>query len=292
MSVPLQIRPQKPIRGGLESVATPLPMTEEDWRTGVQIQTVCGLEPFVWGCASVTDPEDPDTWKPVADILPYSEFSSTMIGLEVACGPNGPNSPIGDIAKRIAQEGLERVRFSRLAQVLANGDVGGGATAGFGTNPSLQEDSSNPDGFVLATPAGILTTIQGLLDAVTDCWQTDVVFHVPLSFLPHFLDNHLVEWDAERGVWHMGPYEFSFDLYPNLGSAADELATPTATDGSEVWIYVTSRPLYAFSREMTIAARKQRLNEYVVEALRGAIIVFDPCCAMGAKAQVCDEVCA
>lgn len=285
MSVPLQIQPQKPLRGGLQGVVSPMPLTEEEWRTGVQLTPVCGLEPFVWGCASEDE-------KPVADIEDYSEFSSTMIGVEVQCGPNGPNSPIGDIARRIARQGLERTRWSRLAQVLSDGVVGGGSVGGWAVNPSLQSEALTPSGFDPDNPAGIAPTLQGLLDGLCACWQGDIVFHVPASYLPQFVRQYIVEWDSARGVWTMGPYDFSFDCYPNLGPEAVEDVTPTAQDGSEFWIYATSRPLAAFSREMAFDARGVDRNNYLVEALRGAIVAFDPCCAFAAKAATCVENCA
>lgn len=284
MSVPLPIQVQRPLKGGLASVMMPIPVGESDWRTGVQITPVCGLEPFVWGCASDGD-------KDVSSVEATVEFQATTIGVEVECGPNGPHSPIGDIARDTAARGLERTRWSRLAQVLHDGEVAGGNVGSWTTNPSLQSTATTPDGFDPDNVAGITSTLAGLLDGLCGCWQADVVVHVPVGFLPYFVRATLVEWDASRELWTMGGFDFSFDCYPNLGPPAVEIASPTPTDGSEVWMYVSSRPMAGWSSEEIVAARKVQLNEYIVEASRGAIVAFDPCCTLAAKATVCTDGC-
>lgn len=277
VSVPLQIQPQIPPIGGLASVAAPLPLTEPEWRTGVQLTSLCGLEPFVWGCSSSDD-------KPVYATGDTVEFQSTTIGVEVACGPNGPNSPIGDIARKSAVEGLKRSEWQRLAIVLSDGVVGGGSVGSFGSNPSFQSEAVLAPNLDVTDPRGLVATVTDVLGVLCECYQSDTVLHVPAKFLPYFLAETLVEFDVSSGTYKLGVFDVSFDCYLNLGTPAAEILQPTATDGSEVWVYASTRPMIAMDRVVTVGSTQVQQNEYLYEASRGAIAVFDPCCLFASKA--------
>jgi len=273
---PLQIQTPRRPRGGLADVAGALPMSWGDggWNWGVQVTPSCLLDRTVWGCASTG-------LKPNNGIEPSVNFDPTTFAVAVNCGPNGEQSPIGDIARQLAVDGLERWYWSDLAVVLSEGEVGAAVP-----NPSLRSEMQPYTGFVPATPECIMRVISGLLQQQGDCYDADVVFHVNRMFLPYFVSQQIVLWDEGRGVWHMGPYDFSFDSYPNLGSAAIEGADPTLTDGTEAWIYMTPRPLAATAPEQAFSSTRVRQNLYQVAAEVPGIVVFNPCCVWAGKALV------
>lgn len=273
---PLQIQTPRRPRGGLADVAGNLPMSwgADGWNWGVQATPTCSMDRTVWGCASTGE-------KPENSVQDADNFDPTTFAVTVGCGPNGERSPIGDIARQLATDGLERWYWSDLAVVLANGEVGAAVP-----NPSLQSAMNPYVGFNPAAPDCIMRVLSGLLEQQGELYDADVVFHVNRMFLPYFIEDTLVEWDPVRGVWHMGPYDFSFDSYPNLGSAAIELASPTLTDGSEAWIYMSPRPLAATAPEQAFESKRVRQNAYIVAAEVPGIVVFNTCGVWAGKALV------
>lgn len=277
LGVVLPILPGRRHRGGLESVALPLPTS--DWHHGVIVTPVCGVEPFVWGCESASR-EAPDDVKPITPILDSEQFDSTLIGVLVDCD-GGPGA-LGSIEEIIASEGWRRTAWQAMAGILHNGEVGTAAP-----NPSLESVAILPPGWDPLVPAGIVPSLQGLLDAACTCWNADLVIHVPVQFLPYFLRLYLVEWDNDDQVYRMGAFRISFDCYPNVGPDSLGPDAEPNPDGSEVWMYATGPIYYGIVDPEIIRTREWRQNKSRVEDIAGAIVAFEPCCVMAVKATVC-----
>jgi len=274
LGVPLGILQGGRHRGGLESVAVPIPTS--DWHSGVQVTPVCGVEPFVWGCASSSgEPGE----KPITPILPSEQFDSTMIGVMVDCD-GGPGA-LGKIEATIASEGWQRTAWQRLATVLHDGEVGADDS-----NPSLQNVATLPVGWDVNNPADITNSLQGIIDAACTCWNADLVIHVPVEYLPYFLEKNLVSWDKDDQVYRLGSFRVSFDCYPNLGPSNLGPDAIPAADGSEVWMYATGPVYYGIATPEMIQTREWRQNKSRVEEIAGAIIAFEPCCIAAVKALV------
>ena len=306
MPAPLKLQPPRTLRGGLASVSDDLSalMPASEWRTGVQYTTKCSTDSFIWGCEGGAneslDTGEFDTEKTeTATAAPHDvDFYPGMIGSTTECMVAGRQTVIGDLVRQSAEQSLDRVRYSTLAQILYYGNVGR-----TDRNASLQGDATVPDGFDPSAPSGIKQTLQGLLDATSRCWDQQLVFHVPAQYLPYFLADALVEFDQSAGVYRMGAHLVSFDTYVNLGPNAliggsggfdpeedDPALDPrlASADGSDFWIYATSTPLIGLDAvDVQSSILDPRLNKYRVVAEQGAIILFDPCCAIGAKAAVC-----
>ena len=60
-----------------------------------------------------------------------------------------------------------------------------------------------------------------------------------------------------------------------------------AEDGSEVWMYLTQRPLIGLDDVMIADEVTVLQNKSGVVAERGAIVILDDCVVVGAKASVC-----
>lgn len=279
MALPIRIQEPRLHRGGLESVVRPVPGSVVEWRGGIDYTPSCGVSPFIWGCDR-DGGVDPDSEKPQGELEEAVFFDSVTIGVQYSCLPGSETlSPIGDLVSDSARYAYDRYRWQRLAQVLSDGVVNGAG----GANPSLQSVAEVPDGFDPDAPAGIPSTIQGMLDSQCSAWDAQRVLHVPQQYLPHFLTQYLVEWDADVGVYRMGTHLVSFDCYPNLGPEGDE----PAEDGSEVWMYMTDAPMAAFDSEVIESATHVRLNRTTASAESGAIIAFNTCGVVAAKALIC-----
>lgn len=297
MTTPLPIQPRPKIRGGLDSVVVPLPVGEDEWRRGVSITGEIDADLHAWdatGCVeegyTVDDPDPIDEKPATAPGYDSGMFYPTMIPRHVECNIGGAHTSVGDIITGLARSSFERTQYRTLARIL-HGRLQ--VMDGAGTpNPSMSggwtgDQPIYPDGFDPENPGSIMGTIQGLLDIVCSCSNSDPVFHIPRAFMHYFLVNGLVQWDEAAAAFRMGPHLVSFDCYPNLGSDVLEQATPTADDGTEVWIWATQRPMVALGAvdEVTITERRQ--NKYNALVERPAIIAFDTICRTAAKARVC-----
>lgn len=273
----LPILPNRRLRGGLESVALPLPTG--DWHHGVQVTPVCGVDPFVWGCNSASQ-SPPNDQKPITPILSSVQFDSTSIGVLVDC--DGGMGSLGMIESTIASSGWDRTVFKKLVDILSNGIVGT-----VNPNPSLQSVATLPDGWDVNAPADLVNSLQGIMDSACSCWNADLVIHVPVQYLSYFLNLQLVLWNEQLEQYMFGAFKVSFDCYPNIGpDSLDEDAIP-ATDGSEVWIYASGPVYYALASPEEIKTRDWQQNKSRVEDIAGAIVAFEPCCVSAVKAKVC-----
>lgn len=288
MTAILPLQDQPPIRGGLRSISDPLPLEENEWRSGVHVSPALGGDTFTsgYGGGSWGSIEGGDE-KPVNELEPGVDFTPGTIGTIFDCGgPGSPGTPIGDTVRQRAEALIERRSWSDLARLLHTGetyrcgdlDSNGDADE---TNPSLQGLAVTPAGYDDGAPGSIRGVLQGLLDGVCSTWHTDPVFHVARAWMPHFLGD-IVRWDESTDTFRFGPHLVSFDCYPNVGPAG----TTTAADGSEVWIYASMRPLVAFGGVEVVSARHYRQNTYQVRAEREAIAIIDPTLVSAAKALV------
>lgn len=293
MPAPLPIQPPRLLRGGLASVAVDVPLPVEEWRTGVIWTTQCEVDSFVWGCDSAERGGGGQV-KPAAALgADEPEFYPGVIGARTTCDIAGSRTIIGDRVRTIAEQMLDRTRYGQLAQILADGDVGRDAAGVPDRNPSVVYDGQVPANFNNNSPSTLRGTMQGLMDAACTCWDQQLVFHVPRPYLAQFLHERLVVWDEADGVYRMGDHLVSFDCYPNIGPDQDFAgnAQPDqnvpAADGSEVWIWATSRPMIGLDEVMDdYSHRDVRQNSYDVVAEQGAIVMVDPCCIYAAKAVV------
>lgn len=286
MTTPLPIQPRPPIRGGLASVAAPLP-DGTDWRLGVEVRSSPDTDVFVWNdpCNDqgvLLDDFSPllDN-KPVVDAGPAFRFYPIAVGKIVQCGPGATETTIGDIARQQASGSLDRQVHKALAAALhgklqAVGQYG----SNFENSTSIQTNFVTPDGFDDLNPGNIRGTMQGLLDSVCGCSNSDPVFHIPRAWMPHFIDE-IVTWDEATGKFWFGPHEVSFDCYPN-----ELVPYTTNPDGSEVWIYATARPMVAVEEEDVTTVLTRSQNNWSVRVERHAIVAFDATCVYAAKATI------
>lgn len=280
MTVPLPLQPRTPLRGGLASVAQPVPLPESDWRGGVFYTPQVAGTAFRWGCAV-----DAETLKDVSDTPGSELFDSTTIGVLYECGPGARNTSIGDILEASAVSDFRAQRWSEAARLLQDGVVYSGENAG-GLNPGLKDATLAPL-FVEAANGTLREAVAQVLQISCACLRSDPVLHVPRQYLPHFLAEALVQWDPARSLYHMGPIDVSFDCYANEGTAAVEAGgNPTAADGSEVWIWATSRPLVSWSSEEIVGTVHAQRNENYVRVEQGVIAMIDPDCIYAARAAL------
>lgn len=260
-----------------------VPGSVEDWRGGIDYTPSCGTDPFIWGCQR-DGSGDVDSEKPQGDLSEAVFFDSVTIGVQYTCNPSAKTlSPIGDLVSDSARYAYQRFRWQRLARVLVDGQVNAFTLI----NPSFQSVAQVPAGLDVDNPSGIVTTIQAMLE-LSQCtsWDAQRVLHVPQQYLPHFLNQYLVEWDNDAGVYKMGQHLVSFDCYPNVGPQPD--LDPGADDGSTFWMYMSDAPMAAFDSEVIEAATHVRMNRYTASAESGAIIAFNPCGVVASKAIVCE----
>jgi hypothetical protein len=284
VTTPLNIEARPAIRGGLASVAGQLP-SGTDWRNGVEITTTPDDGVFTWdtcegeaydisGTPIVGD-------KPVSSVGAGLKFFPVTAEKIVECGPGATRTTIGDIARETARGSLDRQIHKVLARALQ------GIIPTFGDNSqigaSIATLATVPAGFDPDNPGNLAGTLQGLLDSVCDCSSSDPVFHVPRAWMPQFIAQDLVTWNEALGVFMHGPHEVSFDCYVN----EDPTGTyETLTDGSEVWIFATAKPMIEISEADDVTVLTHRQNNYKAMVERQAIIAFDPTCVIMAKARV------
>lgn len=293
MTTPLPIQPRPPIRGGLASVVAAMPAG--DWRNGVEVRGEPDNGAFAWHPLCADEGVDLDTFdpiqnegpadKPVSAIGGAFRFYPITVGKIVQCGPNATQTPIGDIATQTAKGSLDRLFHKALAAALhgkleTQGQYAGSSEVGASLASSLQF----PAGFDELNPGNLVGTLQGLLDSVCGCSNSDPIFHVPRAWMPHFIAQDLAEWDDASGRFMFGPHEVSFDCYPNEDPTG--VNVNTATDGTEVWIFATARPHVAMGEDDEVRWLERRQNESTVLVERHGIIALDLTCAFGAKATI------
>lgn len=278
VTTPLPIQSRPPIRGGLGSVAQPLPMAESEWRGGVLVTPETVGTMFRWGCQTIGE-------KPLNSVPAAALYQPTSVGIVYECGPGAGQLPLGPIGQQIAVERFRRQRWSEVASLLQDGITDGPEA---GNNFSF-EDATLAPGFDPAAEGDIAGTLQGLLDTVCSCFGTDPVFHVPRPYMAQMLKTDLVVWDEASETFRFGPHMVSFDCYSNIGPAAVEGgANPTLTDGSEFWIWASSQPMVAWSDgPETVTSIAVRRNENLVRVEQEVIAVIDSGCLYAARARVC-----
>lgn len=306
MKIILPLQKPMPIVGGLASVTTRLSSLgyrPDQWQgDGIEWTPQCDQNLGVWGCATLQN--DPLEEKVANSTSPSEVFNSALIYAQANCLGIDRVSPLGDMAQQMAINALEAHKWSQLARVLHEGDV----QHPDGPNPSLQSMAEVPVGYTHANivdPPGLASGVQSLLETVCGCNSADVVLHVPMQYAPQFMKNYLVEWEEPKnsdgmdsadqtdGKWMLGPYEVSFDCYPNVGPVSVESIPgyvagdriPDA-DGSEVWIYLSSRPLGDFGDDYQVDSEFVRTNSRLNEAAQFGVIAVDPCCVVAVKASV------
>lgn len=258
------------LRGGILSAARPLPAALDDWRQGVNFNTACVNtdETRLWYC---TDPEDAVD-KVADDVGAPAVFNPFLVYSERDCSTwMDP-----DQLEELARIGLDRTLSTGVALQLQTDAVGNG-------NPSLNSEAID---ITPVTPVDIVNTISGLLTAAScSCGLPNPVFHAPLRSLPFFIERQIVEWDNSRGLWHMGPYDFSFDCYSETGP--DDVTTDP--DGSEVWLYVSGSVEWAIGPADTVRRPESivvRTNEALSLIEHLSIVRFDTCCVYAARAEL------
>jgi len=284
VTTPLNITPRPAIRGGLASVSDAMP-AGLDWRNGVEARATPDGGVFTWDACEGTAydllGEELVGDKPVSDVGAGYKFFPVFAEKIVQCGPGATQTMIGDIARQTAQGSLDRQIHKVLARTMQGVIPTFGANGQNGT--TIADLATVPGGFDPDAPGDIRGTIQGLLDGVCGCSNSDPVLHIPRAFMPQFLDD-IVEWDGASGKFRMGPVEVSFDCYDNVDPAG---VYETLTDGSEVWIFATAKPLIAIAEVDDVRVLTREQNNYKVMVERPAIIAFDPTCVFKAKAKVC-----
>lgn len=299
MTANLPLKAYPGIRGGLESVVAPLPLTEDEWRRGVNVRSsfvgelyVSGYGGGSWGAVDEGDE------KPVNQPGSDWDFFPVTIGDIFECGALVPQgSPAERDIQFHAEALLEREQYRKLAELLYTGetyvcgDLEDANDDGDVDDPDEGVDFTNPGFIALAelpvgyddgAPGSIRGVFQGLLDSVCDVWTSDPVFHVARAWMPHFLGD-VVKWDEATQTFRFGPHLVSFDCYPNEGPAG----TTTAVDGSEVWVYASMQPMVGIGDNVEVQrARNARQNTHQIRAEREAIIAFDATLVAAAKATV------
>lgn len=292
MTTILPIQTSERMRGGLESVARPLlgmdgqPLAEAQWRGGVMLTPGSQDAGFVWPVSCTATPElrvDEDLFddgKPAeTGVSDGIVFDPLVVGAMSACLPG--RTVFGDLQRAMATSTLERIRFSKLAEALFTGGMG----ASDESNPSLLAvNGATPAGFDATSPSRIRPTMAGLLNAVCGYSGSDWVFHAPIQMLAHVKNELGLVWNDTRGVWTWGPFDWSFDCYPNSGPTEVEDVTPTEVDGTTFWVWMTRRPMVAWSDDVTVLeATKHLENHRKVLAEQVAIIVVDTTAVLAAK---------
>lgn len=285
MTIALDLQIDEPLRGGLMDNSRELPVSETEWREGVQVTSQCNVDGGTWGCGRAYA-EDGGETKTVNELGPTDIFESTTIYNVAECNVAGSRSLIGNRQELVAREGLDVVKYSLMADVLYTGEVGIGELQST-PNPSFFSTARIPEGQNYLTPSSITNTMTGLIEVLCAQWRRQVVFHVPIQFMPQMLNSSLVVWDWDRNRYYMGNYPVSFDCYLNYGpeSAVDPVPN---VDGSELWIYMSSIPYISFGDEGTDGYTEVQINRHTERAERGAIATFDPCSVWAAKASVYD----
>lgn len=228
------------------------------------------------GCAMVTDVQGSGGLDAVADKLADNvgapvTFEPFMVYSERDCSTWMPP----DELEGLARIGLDRTLSQGVALQLQTNPLGT-------SSPSLNSVATD---ITPVVPTDVENTLSGLLSITCECGLPEIVLHAPLRSLPFLIERHLVEWDEGRGVWHMGPYTFSFDCYSETGPGGVD----TAADGSEVWIYATG-PVEWSIGPAEVVGRPESISVRTNDALslieHLSIVRFDTCCVYAARAII------
>jgi len=260
------------LRGGILSAAQPLPAAYDSWRQGVSFNSTCvdTENPRLWYCVDPT----PVPGDKVADSVGTPVvFEPFMVYSERDCSTWISPSELEELARI----GLDRTLSQGVALQLQTNAVGS-------SSPSL--NSVAIDITPVSGPVDVTNTLSGLIgNATCTCGLTEIIVHAPLRSLPFFVERELVEWDEARGLWHMGPYAFSFDCYSEVGP--DDVETDA--DGSEAWLYVTG-PVEWSIGEAEVVGRPHSIVPRTNEALslieHLSIVRFDTCCVYAARTEL------
>lgn len=265
------------LRGGILSAARPLPSGAE-WRQGLTFNPVCLTgDDRLWFCTDVVDPEGEES-QPVKNLDAVTApvvFDPFLAYAESECSTWISR----DDLLALARQGFDRTLSAGFAAQLQSNPL----SAQGNQSPSLNSVGTEIAG---SGTADISNTLSALIsNAICDCRQTDLLIHAPIRALPFFVERELVEWDDSRSIWHMGPYDFSFDCYSETGP--DDV--DTAVDGSEVWLYVTGPVEYAVGPEVVPTLEHSltaRTNDQLALVEHLAALRFDTCCVLAARARV------
>lgn len=139
-----------------------------------------------------------------------------------------------------------------------------------------------------ATPAGLSNTIHGLIEAAAcTCWSSgNLYLHVPIAYMPYFLEQSLLWWETGSNTPKIGPVSIVFDCYPNTPPTVNT-GGAAAADGSEVWLYLTGPNYIGVGNVYETDTMFAQQNNHLSMAERHAIALFDTCCVTAAKAVVC-----
>lgn len=259
------------LRGGILSAANALPAELDVWRQGISFNPACvdTSQSRLWTC---TDPDEA-TDKPSDAVNAPVVFEPFMVWSQRDCSTWMPPAELEELARI----GLDRTLSQGVALQLQTNSLGD-------TSPSLNSTATD---ITPVTPVDIVNTLSGLIGtAVCDCGLAELIIHAPIRSLPFFIERQLVEWDEVMGVWMMGPHVMSFDCYSEEGPGESGSTDP---DGSEIWIYVTGRIEWAIGPAEVVGRPESiivRTNEALSLIEHLAILRFDPCCVLAAKAVI------
>lgn len=262
------------MRGGLLSVARPLPADFNTWRQGINFNQECGGDVGYSLCIPVPSPpdtlEDVAVEKTIGTVGPVVEFAPFMLYRGSECSTWFDT----DELLRMARDGYVRgasKAFARQLQVDASGSG----------NPSLNGNA------VDITPGGgavdVVNTISGLIASICDCGMNDLVLHMHLRAIPFLMERDLIKWDMDAGHWRHGPWPVVFDCFDPVGPGA--VAEPI--DGSEIWMYATGPIEIAAGPEVRAPHDSYtRTNEQIELVERMGMLRFDTCCVQAALGRL------
>lgn len=257
------------LRGGILSAARPLPADYNTWKQGVNFNTACiqqSDENNRTQRECVENDDAPD--KLIDTVGGVAEFDPFLVYAGVECSTWLER---GDLEK-LTQIGFD----ARLSQAVA-----------LELQTSTTSERLNDATVIMGDSiADVTNTLSGLIGTMAcTCYQNDILIHAPVRALPFFIEHRLVQWDNARGLWHMGPIDFSFDCYSEVGPGDDD----GEDDGSTVWLYATGPVEYAIGPAVTVGRPDGLVigtNEELSLIEHLAIVRFDPCCTYAAKALV------
>lgn len=235
---------------------------------GAIYRGVCDVNIFTIASCDPTPPT-----KLFNDVPAETRVEPFILGTGYECSMPLSNSPV----QQLAAEALKVGEWSAIATVIhSNPDNLAGVL-----NWADEATDITP-----ATPAGLANTLQGLLDqAACSCWgRGELYLHVPLQYLPYFLEQSLIVWDDNTPK--LGPINVVFDCYPNTPPTVNTGGAANV-DGSEVWLYLTGPQYIGVGDVLTTDTGYLQQNTNVSLVERYAIGVFDGCCVYAAKAVVC-----